>query len=98
MKPESPNFLNRKLGELPPKGGFVALNRVLELFGPTFGSWEDFLKVSPSEAQLHQVIQTLKNASNRDELQDALAAIQGKNYSHYVRPSASELQKEPSPS
>ena len=50
MKPESPNFLQRKLGELPSKGGFVKLNRVLELFGPTFCSWEDSLKVSPREA------------------------------------------------
>ena len=91
MKPESPDFLQRKLGELPPKGSFVQLNQVLELFGPEFGSWEDFLKVSPCEAQLHQVIQSLENASNRDKLQDALVAIQGKNNSHYVRPLASEL-------
>ena len=90
MKANSP-FLQQKLPDLPPKGGFVKLNRAIELFGSKFGRFEDAVKRCPREEHLDCVIEFLERATTEEDYVEALEFIRGTNYSHYIRPSDEEL-------
>lgn len=53
-------FLPHKLHPQPEKGGFVKANRLIELLGPKYGGFQDFVNISPREQDLDSVINHLK--------------------------------------
>ena len=47
-------LLQSVLRPQPPMGQFVKANRIIELFGPKFGWWEDCVKYCPRETQVNE--------------------------------------------
>ena len=83
-------FLQHRLHEAPPDGGFVKANLLQRLLRSKFGPWDDVVKSSPREWTLDDIIQELKPLLEAETINDAadreaLLPIKGAtNYSSYV--------------
>jgi hypothetical protein len=85
------DVLQYKLQDLPEEGGFVKLQRDMELLGLKFGGNEDAVKKCPHEKDLEKVLSNLENTFSRTDFIKALKPIQDENYSSYVHPTDEEL-------
>lgn len=52
QRAKTSSFLRQKMHPVPPKGGFVTNNRLMEGMGETYGGFTDAVPIAPAQCKL----------------------------------------------